>query len=485
MKKPMRIWPVLLLLTAGGCTPGESGPLVARAGDHTLTVDQSARLLSGIQGLPNEPQVVDALANLWIDYTLLARALADDSTLADVDLGILVDQQFEQEMVAALGDSVVQPDTAVSDEELRALFEADTPGARVRASHILMQAPPQATPAARDSVRDAMAAVLERLRGGADFADLAREHSQDPGSAAEGGDLGWFERGEMVRPFDEAAFALEAGEVSDVVETPMGFHIIRTEERETPEFEDVREEFRARVQAQRTESAESLYIAGLEERAAVEIMDGAADFVREIARNPEQRLGRRASRRVLARYQGGEYRVGEVVRFLRTRERGFLDGLASASDEVVEDTFLRGLVQRRLIVAEARNAGLAPAEAARDSVADLYRERFREVARTMQLHPLESRGTETVVQAVDRVVEDRLRGVVTGQAQMIPLAGAALVLREDAGARIFPTGVDAVVEQLGRARGPAPRPEAPAVPPIMPEPDTSGGLDAPADTAGR
>jgi hypothetical protein len=330
-----------------------------------------------------------------------------------------------------------------------------------------------------------MTALLARLREGADFAELAREHSQDPGSAEQGGDLGWFERGQMVRPFDEAAFALDAGEVSDVVETPFGFHIIRSEERETPEFEEVREEFRAQIQAQRAQSAESLYIAGLEERAAVEIVDGTADFVRELARDPDQRLGRRASRRVLARYEGGEYTVGETVRFLRTRERGFLDGLSAASDEVVEDTFLRGLVQRRLIVAEARAAGLAPSESARDSVADLFRERFREVARVMELHPLEIRGTETVSQAVDRVVEDRLRAVVTGQAQMIPLAGAALVLREDAGVRVFETGQQAVVDQLARARGPQPPPDSPVAPPITPGPDTTLGPEPPPDTAGR
>jgi hypothetical protein len=73
--------------------------------------------------------------------------------------------------------------------------------------------------------------LLARVRAGEDFAALAREFSEDPGSRAQGGDLGWFGRGVMVKPFEDAAFALKEGEVSGVVESPFGFHIIKVEER--------------------------------------------------------------------------------------------------------------------------------------------------------------------------------------------------------------------------------------------------------------
>jgi hypothetical protein len=73
-------------------------------------------------------------------------------------------------------------------------------------------------------------AALARVRGGEEFADVAGEVSQDPGSAAQGGDLGWFERGIMVPEFEQAAFALGEGEVSDLVKTQFGYHIIKTEE---------------------------------------------------------------------------------------------------------------------------------------------------------------------------------------------------------------------------------------------------------------
>ena len=100
------------------------------------------------------------------------------------------------------------------------------------------------TRASRARVED----ILRRVRAGEDFASLAKEFSQDPGSRAQGGDLGWFGRGQMVKPFEEAAFALKEGEVSGVVESQFGYHIIKTESRRTQTGGDGKpaEEVRAR-----------------------------------------------------------------------------------------------------------------------------------------------------------------------------------------------------------------------------------------------
>ncbi|MDC0160550.1 peptidylprolyl isomerase [Gemmatimonadales bacterium] len=88
---------------------------------------------------------------------------------------------------------------------------------------------PVATEAAVDTARTLAEDLLARIRTGEDFSELAIEYSGDPGSAALGGDLGWFRRGRMVREFEETAFNLLDGQISDVVETDFGFHIIKVE----------------------------------------------------------------------------------------------------------------------------------------------------------------------------------------------------------------------------------------------------------------
>lgn len=118
----------------------------------------------------------------------------------------------------------------VTEEELQGYFEAVRPGYGPRAASITFRqivVAPRASEAARDSALSLATEVLERLRAGEDFAQLARRYSQDPGSRERGGDLGWFRRGQMVEQFDSAVFSLRPGQLSGVVETTFGFHIIR------------------------------------------------------------------------------------------------------------------------------------------------------------------------------------------------------------------------------------------------------------------
>lgn len=155
----------------------------------------------------------------------------------------------------ALADAVT-----VTDAELRSRYEArkinySTPQER-RASHILIKVDENAPQSDVEAAREKAEALVSRIRAGEDFAELARENSDDPGSAKQGGDLGFFGRGAMVMEFEEAAFALQEGEVSEPVRSPFGFHIIKLtgiRGGEVKPFEAVKADIRKEIQNEQAE----------------------------------------------------------------------------------------------------------------------------------------------------------------------------------------------------------------------------------------
>lgn len=167
----------------------------------------------------------------------------------------------------------------VDAEEIRALYQSRpdlfTEPEQVQVRHVLVGTRPEAGDAERRKARRAAEKVrAAALRQGADFAALARKHSQDA-TASAGGDLGFISRGQMVGPFEAAAFALGPGEISPVVETVFGFHVIQGGERRggglLPE-EQVREPIRRRLLGEKTERHLQERIAALRGAARIEIL---------------------------------------------------------------------------------------------------------------------------------------------------------------------------------------------------------------------
>ena len=146
-------------------------------------------------------------------------------------------QQFRSQIVAPV---------VPTDEELRAYFEEnqDQYGEdEIHARHILIELPEDTAEARVQSAEQQIAEIQRRLDDGADFAEMARQYSDGP-SGSDGGDLGWFGRGQMVAPFEEAAFALEEGQISDPVRTQFGIHLIKLEGKRTTGFDESRDQIR-------------------------------------------------------------------------------------------------------------------------------------------------------------------------------------------------------------------------------------------------
>lgn len=476
--KRSRLGPLLAgwMVALTSCEDGRPDPdVVARAGDHQLRVDEVVELLADREEYPARADVVEGLAALWIDYTLLATAAARDSTLSNLDLGPLARQRLDQEGLMALGDSAIQLDTIVSDQEVAARYEEDVSNVRFRASHIMMTYPSQATAAERDSVRTRLTELRAQLDGGASFADFARRFSQDRGSAEAGGDIGTFGPGEMVRPFEQAVMALEPGEISEVVETPMGLHIIRLDERRRPEFVEAAPGIRNRLLTERASAAESIFVAAVEERAgAPELVEGARDAARELARAPGARLSARAARRPLVTWAEGALTAGSVLDVLRFEDPSFHEQVANAEDEAVEGLLL-ALARREMLVAESRRMGLAPPAERMDSMTDEMSRELLGVARALGLHPLDRAPGEALVPAVARAVLAALADNVSGATPPVPLGPLGYQLRAATPHATFNAGIGRAVLRIGQVRASRGASDEEQGAPPPPTRDTTGG----------
>ena len=162
--------------------------------------------------------------------------------------------------------------------------ESRTPAqGEIEAEHILLltRDMPQSEIEARKAKADS---IYKLAKDGADFAELARKFSEDPGSASKGGKLGWFGRGAMVAEFDSAAFALPDGGISKPVKTDFGYHIIhRTAHRGVPALADMRKNIEARIAAdERSAMPEEAVMSRLRKAHKAEISQGALDQIRAV-----------------------------------------------------------------------------------------------------------------------------------------------------------------------------------------------------------
>ena len=225
------------------------------AGDLAVAADDPALSLPGV----DEAQKRNLLVDYMVDLKIGAQAAEKDQVAESPDFArklayfrdkLLLDEYLEREAKKAV---TPQAERALYDETVKAM----KPEEEVHARHILV-----------DNEAEAKK-IAARLKAGEDFAKVAAETSKDPGSKAEGGDLGWFTKERMVAPFADAAFKMEAGKISDPVKTQFGWHVIKVEEKRTkpvPSFDEMKEQ----VEAYLTRKTQQDLITKLREGAKIE-----------------------------------------------------------------------------------------------------------------------------------------------------------------------------------------------------------------------
>jgi peptidyl-prolyl cis-trans isomerase C len=232
-----------------------------RASDVALAEEELGPSLAQMDPAAKKENVLAFL----IDMKIVAKE-AEDKKIADRD-------DFKTRLTFArnrlLMDNLlaVEGKAATTDENMKKVYEDAakqiTGEQEVHARHILVETEDQAKK------------IEEELKKGGDFAEIAKKESKDPG-AADGGDLGFFTKDQMVPEFSAAAFALEPGKVSDPVKTQFGWHIIKVEEKRTrkaPDFEQVKPQIETYV----VRKAQADYVAKLRQTAKVERMDKPDD----------------------------------------------------------------------------------------------------------------------------------------------------------------------------------------------------------------
>jgi len=264
---------------AGGPVPPDRRDLIYR---QVLDQLVGFRLLvqeSEVRKTPiPETEITSRLAEIrkqFPDEAAFKAALAERGTTPEK-----LAAEFREQLAAMkLVETVVTPTVAVGDQQLDEFYKKNPerfqqPEA-VRTSHILIRVPEKAEAAARRAARAEADRVRAAAFKGEDFAALAKQHSQDQGSAVNGGDLGFVVRGQTVPAFEEAAFSIKPGQVSQVVETTFGYHVLKVGEHRaarTVPLDEVKGEVTEFLKQQQLQEKTAAFVEQLKAKAKVEIL---------------------------------------------------------------------------------------------------------------------------------------------------------------------------------------------------------------------
>ena len=428
-------WALLVaaLPLAAGCDSlkravNAHGDQVATAAGKELKVEEAATLIASNPQVPPTPEIVRELTERWVDYTLLATALAEDTTLAVLDLDKLTQTEREQATINRLFQQSIHVDTAYTDAQLEQAWQTQGPGQEQHARHILLRVPENATPTQRDSVKRAAEAIQRQAAAaGADFAALARQYSQDP-SKDNGGDLGFFGRGQMVPQFEGAVDKLQPGQVSPVVESPFGYHVIKLEERRSRALGNDKEQFRQYMVQRSQQLGVQHFVDSLRTAANVKVEGGAAGTVKDMARTGPEKVTGRALQKRLATFAGGQLTAGDLQAEMVGAPAEALKQLSEAPDSSVNEV-IKGQATKRLLLAEAARRRLTPAPAEVQAMRQQARATVRQLVEVTGLAQRRAPKGSAGNAVIEQVIREMLQKAVTGQAQMPPLGALGTQLR--------------------------------------------------------
>lgn len=425
--------------------------VAARAENLELSVNRLSDLLgnSTLQ-IPVNRETAMIVTDIWVGYELLGLAAARGDSLTDpklVDeatLGITANARLRRFM-----ESIGK--TWKADSASEATYNQSTGGMFV-ARHILFTVAGGATQAQKDSVRRRAESVRAQLTSG-NFAALAKRHSSDPGSAQRGGELGAFRREEMVKPFSDAVSALKPGQISPLVETQYGYHIIQR-----PTYADAKTEYDPAFVQSSMQRAESTYVAKLDEDAKTNVRSNAAATAKSVVR---ELAAHRDDDNVLATYKGGDLTVGRFVRWVEAinPQARIPQQMAQSPDSLVR-RFIKDIARNELLLKKADSAGVTMSAEEKQGLYAEFKSLVVSLWQQLGIDPKMLADSARTVPERERLaatrVESYLDRVMSGQAQpiQVPLP-VQTVLTSTYKSKAYPAGVDRALERARKLRASA------------------------------
>jgi hypothetical protein len=420
--------------------------VAARVEKNELSVTRLGDLLGNttLQIAPTR-DVAAILTDLWTSYQLMGVAAARGDSLSD---GKLIDE-------ATLGISATSRLRRFMERK-SAEFKADSgteatyvqaPYDLFHARHILFAIPGGATQQQKDSVKRIADGVRARLTN-ANFPDMARRYSADPGSKDRGGDLGIFRRTEMVGPFGDAVAALKPGEISPLVETSFGFHIVQRSA-----YAQARQAFGEAVRGLSMQKSDSSFMADVDRNNNIAVKSNAAT----VAKNAARDLGaNRRSDDVIATYKGGELTVGRFVTWVESfPQQRIAQQMQQAPDSIVRE-FVKSVARNEVMLRMADSAGVTVDTAEQARMHGDFRQLVQQLWAQLGVHPTMLDSARSVPEkerlAASRI-EAHLERIMAGQANPITVpAPVQFVLMSKYETKIYPAGIDRGVERAKKLR---------------------------------
>ena len=462
---------VLACVALTACKEAFSGhpETVASAAGNELGVERVAGMVAPVKQIRLQREVIDRVADLWVDYQLLGHAIASGDSLLDSAtmyqamwpmVAQTVANRLHDSLSATAKPTTAQVDSAFTGNDFRYV------------SHILVATRNDTSEAGKAAKRRIAEGYLTQLRNGANFAQLAGRVSDDPSSKPNGGSVGIVPRGVMVKPFEDAAFALQPGQTSNLVETTYGYHIIYR-----PTLAEVRDSFRVALEDIFAVKFDSIFLDSLTNKTGIRVRGSAPAAVRAAASNIREAKDRN---RTLATYDGGRLTERDFARWLQAFPLQTRGAVSQAPDSTLID-FVKSIARNEMLMKTAQRWNIGLTAADRDTLEARYRRELQTLVNGLGLQP-ESLAADTAAatlgragvaaRRVDAYFNDLTNNNPNRQYFEVP-AFLADALRERYSWRVNPAGVDRALERARVLRGPE-TPEAPNMP-MQPAPIQPGG----------